>query len=201
MKRNLVLVLMAVVLMAAASVAGAATRSNHESGPNPGTLELNLGYAKSSEDMGNGDTMGGGLAFGAAYWMHPSPSVSWGPEVSFDNMGNVQYDNGFTANNEISMHLLRVNPAVRYTFTKGVGTQFFGQAGAGLYSVTAKIDDSVVGTASDSESKFGFNLGAGVDFPVSPKSRMNVTGLYHNVATDGSSLNYLQFRAGFAFNL
>jgi opacity protein-like surface antigen len=201
MNRNLVLVLTAVVLMAVASTAGATTRPHHESGSNPGTMEVNLGFAKSSEDMGNGDTMGGGLAFGAAYWLHPSPALSWGPEISFDNMGSVEYDNGFTANNTASMHLIRVHPTFRYTFTKGIGTQFFGQAGAGLYSVTAKIDDSVLGTASGSDSKFGFNLGAGVDFPVSPKSRMNVTALYHDVATSGQSLNYLQIRAGFGFTL
>lgn len=201
MKRNLVLTLSALVLMAVASTAGAVPRKHHDSGPNPGTLEVNLGYAKSSEDMGDGETMGGGLAFGAAYWMHPSPALSWGPEISFDNMGTLQYDNGFTTDNELSMHLIRVHPTVRYTFSKGIGTQFFGQAGAGLYSVTAKIDDSALGTASDSESKFGFNMGAGVDFPVSPKSRMNVTALFHNVSTDGESLNYLQFRAGIGFNL
>ncbi|HET7498202.1 MAG TPA: outer membrane beta-barrel protein [Candidatus Eisenbacteria bacterium] len=201
MKRNLVLVLMAVVLMAVASTAGAATRPHHESSSNPGTLELNLGYAKSSEDMGGGDTMGGGLAFGAAYWLHPSAAVTWGPEFSYDGLGSVSYDNGFTTNNEASMHLWRVHPTIRYTFTKGVGTQFFGQAGAGLYNVTAKIDDSVLGNASASDSKFGFNLGAGVDFQVSEKTRMNVTGLYHDVATSGSSLNYMQFRAGVAFNL
>lgn len=200
MKRNLLLVLTAMVLMAFAATAGATTHHN-DSTTNPGTMELNLGYAKSSEDMGNGDTMNGGIAFGAAYWMHPSPSFSWGPEVSFDDMGSVQYDNGFTANNEASMHLWRVHPSVRYNFSQGVGTQFFGQAGVGLYSVTAKIDDSVLGNQSASDSKMGFNLGAGVNFPVGTNNRMNVTGLWHNVATEGSSLNYIQIRAGFGFNL
>jgi len=199
MKRHLVLILAAVVLMAA-STAGAATRHN-DSGSNPGTLELNLGYAKSSDDAGTGETMGGGLAFGVGYWMHPSPVVSWGPEFSYDNMGSVEYDNGVTANNELSMHLIRVHPTVRFNFTKGASTQFFGQVGAGLYSVTAKIDDSAFGSMSDSESKFGFNVGAGVDFPVSPKSRMNITGLYHAVSTDIEDLNYVQFRAGFGFTL
>ena len=193
MRRNLVASLSALALTAAAT-AGASPSS-------PGTVELNVGYAKSSEDMGGGETMGGGIAFGAAYWMHPSPQLSWGPEVSFDNMGSLEYDNGFTANNEISMSVIRVHPTLRYTFTKGVGTQFFGQTGAGLYSVGAEIDDSVLGNESESESKFGFNLGAGIDFPLSPKSRMNVTGIFHNVSTEGQSLNYLQFRAGIGFNL
>lgn len=193
MRRNLVVILSALALTAAAT-AGASPSS-------PGTVELNVGYAKSSEDMGGGETMGGGIAFGAGYWMHPSPQLSWGPEISFDNMGSLEYDNGFTANNEISMSVIRVHPTLRYTFTKGVGTQFFGQTGAGLYSVGAEIDDSVLGNESESESKFGFNLGAGIDFPLSPKSRMNVTGLFHNVSTEGQSLNYLQFRAGIGFNL
>lgn len=193
MRRNLVMILSALALTAAAT-AGASPSS-------PGTVELNVGYAKSSEDMGGGETMGGGIAFGAGYWMHPSPQLSWGPEISFDNMGSLEYDNGFTANNEISMSVIRVHPTLRYTFTKGVGTQFFGQTGAGLYSVGAEIDDSVLGNESESESKFGFNLGAGIDFPLSPKSRMNVTGLFHNVSTEGQSLNYLQFRAGIGFNL
>ena len=30
---------------------------------------------------------------------------------------------------------------------------------------------------------------------------MNVTGIFHNVSTEGQSLNYLQFRAGIGFNL
>jgi len=200
MKRNLLLVLVAMVLMGFAATAGATTHHN-DSNSNPGTAELNLGYAKSSEDMGGGDTMNGGVSFGAAYWMHPSPAFSWGPEVSFDDMGSVEYDNGFTANNEASMHLWRIHPSARYNFSKGVGTQFFGQAGVGLYSVTAKIDDSVLGNASASDSKMGFNLGAGVNFPVGTNNRMNVTGLWHNVATEGSSLNYIQIRAGFGFNL
>jgi len=30
---------------------------------------------------------------------------------------------------------------------------------------------------------------------------MNFTGLYHSVQTEGSSLDYLQFRAGIGFGL
>jgi opacity protein-like surface antigen len=199
MKRTIVLAAFAALVMASSAVA--APRPHHESSSNPGTMELNLGYAKSNEDMGNGDTMAGGLAFGAAYWLHPSQAVTWGPEISFDNMGSVTYNNGFTADNKASMHLFRVHPTIRYTFTHNPGTQFYGQAGAGLYSVTAKIEDSVIGNASSSDSKFGFNLGAGVEFPVGPTTRMNVTGIYHDVATSGNSLNYFQLRAGFGFNL
>ena len=82
-----------------------------------------------------------------------------------------------------------------------VGPSFYAQGGAGLYSVSSKVEDSLLGDASDSQSKFGFNIGAGVSFPVGPKSRMNFTGLYHSVSTDVDNTNYMQFRAGFGFGL
>jgi opacity protein-like surface antigen len=94
-----------------------------------------------------------------------------------------------------------VNPALRFNFGAGVGPAFYAQGGAGLYNVSMDIKDSVVGDASDSQSKVGFNVGAGVSFPVGPKSRMNLTGLYHTVSTEGQSLNYMQFRAGIGFGL
>jgi opacity protein-like surface antigen len=169
-----------------------------------GTLELNAGYAKSStEVMPNGDSFGGGITFGAAYWRSMSPSVSWGGELSFDNLGSVDYDNGTTTDNKISASAFRVNPAVRFNFGAPVGPSFYAQGGAGLYSVSSKREDSdpLVGNSSDSQSKFGFNIGAGVSFPVGPKSRMNFTGLYHSVSTDVDNTNYMQFRAGFGFGL
>ena len=169
-----------------------------------GTLELNAGYAKSSNEAGpGGDSFGGGMTFGAGYWRSMSPSFSWGGELSFDNMGSVEYDNGNTTDNTISVSSFRVNPAVRYNFGAGVGPQFYGQGGVGLYNVKVSQEDSdpIVGNNDASESKMGFNIGAGVSFPVGGKSRMNFTGLYHSVQTEGSSLDYLQFRAGIGFGL
>lgn len=173
-----------------------------------GTVELNAGYSKSSTDVTSGidiagaeNAMGGGLSFGAAYWRGASPMISWGLEAGLDNLGTANYDNGNTTDNEIKSSAFRVNPALRFNLGAGVGPSFYAQGGAGLYNVSMDINDSVVGDASDSQSKFGFNVGAGVSFPVGPKSRMNLTGLYHSVATEGESLNYIQFRAGVGFGL
>jgi opacity protein-like surface antigen len=169
--------------------------------PSMGTLELNAGYAKSSNEVTGTDQLGGGLTFGAGYWRNASPSVSWGAELGFDNLGNVNYDNGNTTDNQISSSAFRVNPAIRFKFGAPVGPSFHAQAGAGLYNVSMDIKDSVDGNVSQSQSKFGFNVGAGVSFPVGPKTRANLTGLYHSVSTEGESLNYLQFRAGIGFSL
>ncbi len=170
--------------------------------PSVGTLEFSAGYAKSSNDMtGSDESLGGGITFGAAYWGPVSPMVRWGAEVSYDNLGSLDYNNGTTTDNTISSHVFRVNPALRVNFGAPVGPSFFAQAGAGLYSVSAKVEDSVLGTASDNESKFGFNIGAGVGFPVGPKTKMNIMGNYHSVSTEGESLNYLQFHAGLGISI
>lgn len=203
MKRNLALVLAtAVVGLALAPLASASPV------PSLGTVELNAGYSKSSTDVTSGvdiggaeNAMGGGLSFGAGYWRSASPMISWGLEAGYDNLGTANYDNGTTTDNEIKTNAFRVNPAIRFNFGAGVGPSFYAQGGAGLYSVSADIKDSVAGDVSDSQSKFGFNVGAGVSFPVGPKSRMNLTGLYHTVSTEGQSLNYIQFRAGVGFGL
>jgi opacity protein-like surface antigen len=195
MKRNH----LALVFAAIVCVAGFAANANASM---VGTMELNLGYVKSSNEVTpTNDSMGGGLGFGAAYWRSASPSVSWGAEVSYDNLGTANYDNGLTTDNEIKSNVFRVEPGVRFNFGSPVGPSFFAQGGAGYYNVSMKIDDSVSGTADDSQGKFGYMLGAGVGFPVGPKTKMNLQGQYHSVSTEGESLNYLAFRAGVGFSL
>jgi opacity protein-like surface antigen len=192
MKRILSLVLGTVFIATFAATAGA-TSSN-------GTLELNLGYAKSSNDVtANNESMGGGVAFGAGYWRSASPKVNWGAEVSYDNLGSVDYTNVSTTT--VSGSVLRVTPEVRMNFGQQARTNFFVQAGAGLYSVSAKVEDSVNGNVSDSQSAFGYNVGAGVGIPVGPKTTMNFQGMYNSAQTDGESTNYLAFRAGIGIGL
>ena len=194
MKRiHLTLVLVTVFCVAAFASAAVA-------GP-VGTMEVNAGYAKSSTDVtGNDESMGGGISFGAAYWRNASPTVQWGAELSYDNLGSVDYDNGVTTGS-VSGSVFRVNPAIRANFGSMVGPAFFAQAGAGYYNVSSKFEDSLAGNADASEGKFGYNVGAGVGFPVGPKTKMNVMGQYHSISTEGESTNYLEFKAGVGFGL
>ena len=189
---HVALVFAAVSVLAFASVASAS--------PSNGTVELNAGYSKSSTEVMPSETMGGGISFGAGYWRNASPQVSWGLEAGLDNLGKFS-DDTTTPATELSSSAFRVNPAVRFNFGRSAGPAFYAQGGAGLYNVSFDVKDGVNPEQSDSQSKFGFNVGAGVSFPVSPKTRANITGLYHSVSTEGESLNYLQFRAGIGFNL
>jgi hypothetical protein len=194
MKRiHLTLVLVTVFCVAAfAANAGANT---------VGKMEINAGYAKSSLDVtGNDESMGGGIAFGAGYWRNASPTVMWGAEASWDNLGSVDYTAPGPTAVKVSGSIIRINPALRLNFGSKVGPSFFAQGGAGLYSMSAKVDDGTTET-KDTQSKFGFNMGAGVGFPVGPKTNMNFLGQYHSVATEGESTNYLEFKAGIGFGL
>jgi len=182
-----------------------------------GTLELNAGYAKSSSEVGTStESMGGGMTFGAAYWRSMSPSVSWGAEVSYDNVGtaDASYYDALTAttyHEEFSTKMLRFAPSIRMNFGAPVGPSFFAQGGVGLYNASwdYSYDDGVTVAKTDgSDSNIGFNVGAGVGFPVGPKTKLNFSGNYHIVPgveennvklTDNT--NYLQFRAGIGFGL
>ena len=141
------------------------------------------------------------MSFGAGYFRSIAPKTSWGMEVAYDNLGSMDWANG-TNNMTTSIHTVRVTPELRMNFGALVGPSFFAQAGGGYYSVSVKDENRTAGTnATASDGKFGFNLGAGVGFPVGPKTKLNFMGNYHTVSTSGTSTNYMNFRAGLGLSL
>jgi outer membrane protein with beta-barrel domain len=169
-----------------------------------GTLEVTGGYAKSSTDVNSVaiDSPSGGVTLGAGYFHRlGAPSTQWGVEAAYDNLGSLDWNTG-TATATTSMSVFRVTPEFRMSFGPPVGPSFFAQAGMGLYAMSAKTESSdLLFNGDASTSKFGYNVGAGVGFPVGPKTRMNFQGNYHSVSTEGQSTNYVNIRAGVAFGL
>jgi opacity protein-like surface antigen len=172
--------------------------------PSAGTLEFCGGYAKTSTEVASGfstDSPSGGLSFGAGYFRSIAPKTSWGVEGSYDNLGSLDWNDGTDAHTT-SMHMLRVTPELRMNFGAMVGPSFCAQAGAGYYSVSAKDEDTTLSTnATASDGKFGFNFGAGVGFPMGPKTKLNIMGMYHSVSTSGQSTNYMGVRAGIGIGM
>ena len=173
--------------------------------PSVGSFEVNCGYAKSSTEVAPStaptDALSGSLSFGAGYFRSIAPTTSWGVEASYDNLGNTDWNTG-TASAKSSTTIFRVTPEIRMNFGAPVGPSFFAQGGAGLYAVSSKVETTDVLFALDqSQSKFGYNVGAGVGLPVGPKTKLNVLGSYNSISTAGTSTNYLGLRAGIAFNL
>jgi len=172
--------------------------------PSVGTLEISGGYAKSSLEAASPfstDSPSGGISFGAGYFRSIAPKTSWGIEAAYDNLGSIDWTDG-TDNYTSSVSMVRVTPEFRMNFGAPVGPSFFAQAGGGYYGVSVKEADNTTSTElSVSDGKFGFNFGAGVGFPMGPKTKLNIQGNYHSVSTEGQSTNYLGFRAGLALNL
>lgn len=165
--------------------------------PSVGTLEMSCGYAKSSLEVAPApnENMGGSFTFGAGYFRSMAPKMSWGLEASYDNLGSTDWNTG-TAPATTSVSIMRFTPEIRMNLGAGVGPSIFAQAGGGLYSVKGKIESTDTAFAGeDTSSKFGFNFGAGVGFPVGPKTKLNLMGNYHSVSTEGESTNYMGVRA------
>ncbi len=72
------------------------------------------------------------------------------------------------------------------------------QAGAGMYNLKAKVEAGG-DSADDSESKFGFNGGLGVDFKVNPQFTIGVGGAFHHVLTEGDALQYFNVGVNVGF--
>jgi opacity protein-like surface antigen len=66
------------------------------------------------------------------------------------------------------------------------------KAGFGLYNVGSKLETASTDITA-SESKLGFNVGAGIDFPTSTNKRWGIGGAYHIISAQddlGSDLNF-----------
>jgi opacity protein-like surface antigen len=190
------MVLFTFMLVTAFAAAASAT-------PSVGTLEMSCGYAKSSLEVAPApnENMGGSLTFGAGYFRSMAPKMQWGMEASYDNLGSTDWNTG-TAAATTSVSIMRFTPEIRMNMGAGVGPSFFAQAGGGLYSVKAKIETTDTAfSGEDTSSKFGFNFGAGVGFPVGPKTKMNLMANYHSISTEGESTNYYGVRACLGLNL
>lgn len=188
------LLLMPLVGLMIAPAAGAAVL---------GTLELNAGYSKdaNSGSYVSGGTLGGGVAFGAGYYRSLAPMLNWGIEVAMDNLGSSDFSDPLFGNGSVSAKAFRVTPALRLNLGAPVGPSIFGQVGGGYYNVKGDVKFDAGGSTNGSDSKFGVNVGGGVGFPVAPKTRMNLIGQYHSVATDGASTNYFSIKAGLGVSI
>jgi len=169
-----------------------------------GTLEVNAGYSKdaNSGSYTSDGTLGGGLTFGAGYFRSLGvPMLNWGIEVGMDNLGSADFDDPLFGTGQVSAKAFRINPALRINLGAPVGPSIFLQAGGGLYNVKGEVKFDSGGSVDGSDSKFGANVGAGVGFPLAPKTRMSLIGQYHTVATDGETTNYFAVKAGLGFSI
>jgi opacity protein-like surface antigen len=91
---------------------------------------------------------------------------------------------------EAKFHALQATAHVMYMFpVQNSKAMPYLKGGLGIYSLGTKFDNAQVLGDPDSENKFGFNVGAGVNFNVSPMYNIGVGGAYHSIQTSGSATN------------
>jgi|SRR6516164_189231 len=73
--------------------------------------------------------------------------------------------------------------------TQGASVFPYLQGGMGGYNLTSKIDGGL-SPSSVSSNKFGFNIGAGLDFRATPTVNLGLNGTYHYVTTDPTATNW-----------
>lgn len=144
-------------------------------------LALPTGNFKDGSNSGY--TVGGALDLTL-----PAMPLAWRGEVSYTNFGIKDAAGGGSTsdvsgrvNAVIPMHLIVATPYL-------IG-------GVGYYHVTV----SPTGLGSSSENKIGFNVGAGIDFPLGTLAA-RVEARYHHVSLDGGgTYSYVPITFGLRF--
>jgi len=80
----------------------------------------------------------------------------------------------------------------------------YGQVGGAAYSLKEKIDVSSGGGGDITKTKFGYNVGAGVDYAAAPTVSVGIVAQYHNVpAKDdfGADLSWVSVAGKVTFHI
>ena len=186
-----------VMLTAASAFAAGTTKMSHDSGTTSGnwTFGIQGGMSKPTGDFGNVASSGWNFGGQADYWMN---SVwGFGGDVAYhannaadDVNAALVADPFFGPGTQMKFSTLQFGVHTTYMIPTQGGTTFpYLQAGMGSYNVKTTIDGGLL-PGDISQSKFGLNMGAGVDFRATPAMNLGVNGTYHYISADPSALNW-----------
>ena len=199
MKTCKIAVAVALVMLTAASAFAADTTKKmwHDAVSTPGnwTLGIQGGMSKPTGDYGTVANSGWNFGGQADYAMN----AQWGLG------GDLAY-HANTASDVVNAALVAdpfFGPGTEMKFSTiqyGVHTTFkiptqgsnmfpYLQLGMGGYNVKSTISGGLL-PGDISQSKFGYNMGGGVDFRATPVVNLGINGTYHYVSADPTSLNW-----------
>jgi opacity protein-like surface antigen len=208
MKTWKIAVAVALVMLTAASAfaAGSTNKTSNDTGTPSGSWTFGLQGGASMPTGDYGELASTGWNFGgqADYWMNSQ----WGFGADIAYHANSATDDVNTAldlvdpGSEMTFSTMQFGVHSTYMIPTQGGTMFpYLQGGAGSYNVKAKIDGGALPAVEDSENKFGFNMGAGVDFRASPTVNLGVNGTYHYISADPSALNWFGVEGRVTFKI
>ena len=161
------------------------------------------GYSKMQEDDEVAPVPGGSFGIRGNAFMMMSPAIGLGAELGYHGLGSETFEILPGTNAEFSASAIQATGQIRARGTTGK-MRPYGMGGLGLYSVKGEVDGT-----SETESKFGFNLGAGLQFMPNPTSSMSfgLEARWHSVFDawineDGedAALDMITLMAGINFN-
>ena len=98
---------------------------------------------------------------------------------------------------KLNFTALQATAHATMSFQNSGNVRPYAQFGLGLYNIGAKFS-STSGDATDSQSKLGYNIGAGMNFLTSSNMQWGLSGAYHIIPVDSgdsninSDLNFMQ---------
>lgn len=146
------------------------------------TWNVGAGLALPSGDLGNAVKTGYGAAIGANF--HPaSMPIGFRIEAAYDRFS-------IKAPSTDNIHFFSGTANVVYDIkTAGMLAPYL-IGGIGMYNAGSSA------SGSTSETKFGFNVGAGLDYKLPSGIGIFLEGRYHSVKVTGGTDNFIPVRIG-----
>lgn len=184
-----VLVLAGSILLSASSALAQARGTTNESG-RPLRLGAMLGATLPIGDFG--DAAETGFHIGAlGEFAQPTWPVALRGEITYHRHGVKDIDGNAS--------VLSFIPNIVFPFGDPAATaRPYIIGGLGLHRVNIDLEIPGFGDASDSETKFGFNVGGGVNFNLAGFDTF-IEARFHSVLTSESSTNFIPLSFGFKF--
>jgi hypothetical protein len=156
---------------------------------NPFHFNIAAGAAIPTGDLGDGANVGYNFTVGVGVRPALSP-LGFRVEGKYNNFGAKDCPANLSCDN---LSLKGIDANVLYDFmpvTKTVGVSFYGIGGLGAFK--ASVSDV------DSDTKLGWNIGAGLRIPLSGFSGY-VEARFHQVQGNGGNVNWIPLTFGLVF--
>jgi len=203
MKTLKIAVAVALVMLTAGSAFAAGTTNSSSTGS--WTFGLQGGASMPTGDYGEVASTGWNFGGMADYWINSQWGL--GADIAYHaNNGSDDFnaalvaDPAFGPGSEAKFTTIQYGVHTTYMFSTQ-GTMFpYLQAGAGSYNLKSEVDGGL-SPGDVSENKFGFNMGAGVDFRATPTVNLGVNGTYHYISVDPTALNWFGIEGRVTFKM
>jgi len=188
------------ILSVAAAVALALTAP---AALNAQSLYISGGAGFPTGDFGDAADTGWQIAGGILFADIGTPGLSLGVDGSY-GQNSIKDDNPFGLDISGNIKTYGIMGIALYSFANesGVDPYVFGGAGwLGADGYASVSDGDTTGSVSDSESSFGYQLGAGIGFGISEKISIYGEGRYTGGTGDLSEIKWISALAGLSFAL